>query len=205
MSADAPALLADLLRGARVWRGGARAPVESAATGHAPLDEALPGGGWPVGALTEILHDAAGIGEMGLVLPHLARVTQAGGRAAFAGPPHLPFAPALAQAGVVLPRVIMVRPSTAGATLWAAEQMLRSGAFGTVLAWPGKLHERDLRRLQIAAESGRAIGFLFRAAREARHASPAALRLQLVRTPQGLVAEVLKCRGGAPRRLRVAA
>ena len=197
--------LDELLRGARVWRGGERARIEAAATGAARLDEFLPGGGWPVGALTEILLDTAGIGELGLVLPHLARVTQAGGRAAFAGPPHLPFAPALAQAGVVLPRVVMVRPASAGAALWAAEQMLRSGAFGTVLAWPGKVHERDLRRLQLAAETGHAIGFLFRDAREARHASPAALRLRLARTPQGLQVDVLKCRGGSPGRLRVAA
>ena len=49
-----------------VWRGGEfeRAPRITLPTGVAALDRELPGGGWPTAALSEVLHDGAGIGEV---------------------------------------------------------------------------------------------------------------------------------------------
>ena len=56
-----------------LWKGrcpnGARRTLPS---GHARLDERLPGGGWPVGALTEIITPHPGLGELSLLLPALA-------------------------------------------------------------------------------------------------------------------------------------
>ncbi|MFT4241295.1 MAG: hypothetical protein QM569_03325, partial [Acidovorax sp.] len=46
-------------------------------TGHALLDAQLPGGGWPLGALTEVLQPLAGRHEWPLVLPALAQATAA--------------------------------------------------------------------------------------------------------------------------------
>ncbi len=40
-------------------------------TGFSLLDAQLPGGGWPQGALTEILCDEQGFGEVSLLLPAL--------------------------------------------------------------------------------------------------------------------------------------
>ena len=40
-------------------------------TGFATLDAELPGGGWPAGALIELLADRPGIGELSLLLPLL--------------------------------------------------------------------------------------------------------------------------------------
>ena len=45
-------------------------------TGFAMLDEALPGGGWPRGALTEILPARTGIGEISLLAPALTRLSR---------------------------------------------------------------------------------------------------------------------------------
>lgn len=202
--APAPAL-AELLQGPLLWRGDGSAHIRAESTGHAAFDALLPGGGWPVGALSEILHAEAGIGELGLVLPWLARHTQAGGRAALVGPPQIPYAPALAAAGIVLPRLTIVAPATGAGALWAAEQMLRSAVFGTVLAWPAQADEKILRKLQLAAETGQAIGILFRAASARAQASPAALRLVLNATPAGLDVEIAKCRGGIPGRRWLAA
>jgi hypothetical protein len=42
------------------------------ASGHAMLDAQLPGGGWPVGTLTELLLPHAGLGELRLLAPALA-------------------------------------------------------------------------------------------------------------------------------------
>lgn len=190
------ATLQQLLREPRIWRGDTQAPIAAEATGLPALDRVLPGGGWPAAALSELLLPEAGIGEIGLVLPWLARLTQAGGRAALVAPPHVPYAPALAQAGVVLPRLIWLRPGSVEGALWSAEQLLRSGVFGTVLLWPGSVREQSLRRLQLAAESGAAIGILFREEAAAREPSPAALRLQLSRRAGALELRVLKCRAG---------
>lgn len=76
----------------------------------------------------------------------------------------------------------------------AAEQCLRSGSCAAVLCWPQQADDRALRRLQVAAESGQALGFAYRPLREAVNPSPAALRLCIETRPPRL--RILKCRGG---------
>jgi cell division inhibitor SulA len=184
-----------LLAGRRLWRGqpgGPPAPAREP-TGHAALDAALPAGGWPEAALVELLIPADGVGELALLLPTLARLTRAGRELAWVDPPYRPYAPALARAGVDLSRLHVV--DTGGRqTAWALEQCLRSQACGAVLGWPPRADDKTLRRLQVAAETGQALGFLFRPLAAARNASPAALRLQF----ETGALRVLKCRGGHP-------
>jgi cell division inhibitor SulA/protein ImuA len=192
--------LETLLQRPDVWRGRARTPQSGfVPTGHPALDEHLPGGGWPVGALTELFPVREGIGELALLMPALAMLSQGERWIAWIGAPHCPYAPALAAAGVRLTRLLLVQPRAARDRLWATEQALRSGACAAVLAWPDRPDERALRRLQLAAEEGGAIGFLFRPERAARNASPAALRLTLTPGDSELVVQVLKCRGGWSR------
>ena len=190
-----------LLSEHRIWRGQPVArPRGRQPTGHAALDEALPEGGWPEAALTELLLRADGIGELRLLLPTLARLTQAGQPVVLVAPPYLPFPAGWRQAGVDLAHLHLVDAAPREA-LWAAEQCLRAGCVGAVLAWPmasrgSQADDRALRRLQVAADSGRALGFVFRELRAAGNPSPAALRLALDGTPPRL--RVLKCRGGMP-------
>ena len=61
------------------------------------------------------------------------------------------------------------------------EQALRSGACGAVLAWTQNVRPVQVRRLQLAAETGDGLGWLFRPAADAAQASPAALRLSVMR------------------------
>jgi hypothetical protein len=197
MTAPAPTL-GEVLARPDVWRGSSFARVTAEPSGHAELDRRLPGGGWPVGALTELFPEAQGIGEMQLVLPWIARLTQAGGRVAMVDPPHLPFAPALAQAGVVLSRLLLVRPQSEDGGLWATEQILRAGPCGAVLAWPGRLGQVELKRFQLAAEAGKTTALMFREPAAAAEFSPAALRLKLAARPGGLQIDIFKCRGGTP-------
>src|SRR5690606_33521336 len=49
---------------------------------------------------------------------------------------------------------------------------------------------------QVAADSGRCLGFALRDRRHAANASPAALRLEAVRGERGIAWHVRKCRGG---------
>lgn len=196
------ATLDELLRERRdVWRAGTtHGEAEGIATGYADLDALLPGGGWPRGALTEILCAQSGIGELSLLMPALARLSHEGRWLAWVSPPYLPYAPALAAHGVNLARMLLIRPKAASDGLWAVEQALRAGTCGAVLAWPAAGNLTQLRRLQLAAEAGNTWGVLFRPAQSAAHASPAAVRLRLEGGDDALRISVLKRRGGWPAR-----
>jgi hypothetical protein len=185
-----------LLDARRLWRGQPQArPPSRQPTGFPVLDAALPSGGWPEAALSEVLLPLDGIGELGLLWPTLARLTQSGDLVVLIAPPYLPFPAAWANAGVRLDRLQVVR-AEARDVPWAAEQCLRSAACAAVLCWPQQADDRTLRRLQLAAEAGQCLGMAMRPASAAVHASPAALRLVLETRPPRL--RVLKCRGGNP-------
>ncbi|UTW09204.1 translesion DNA synthesis-associated protein ImuA [Pseudomonas benzenivorans] len=186
--------LDSLLDQRRVWRGQPtpRAPSRQP-SGHAALDAALPTGGWPEAALTEILLPGPGLGELHLLWPSLARLTQAAERVVLVAPPFVPYAPAWQAAGLDLRHLAVIQASGRDA-LWATEQCLRSGSCAALLCWPERADDRALRRLQVAAESGQTLAFAYRPLREAHTPSPAALRLALDDRPGHV--RVLKCRGG---------
>ena len=163
-----------------VWRGGELEQVMHpvVATGHAALDRELPGGGWPLATLSEVLHDGVGIGEVSFLAAALARAAEADRLIAWINPPHLPYAPALAQARVPLENCLVVRPARNEDALWAAEQALKSGACGAALCWLGEsVDYAVLRRLQMAAEAGRSMALLFRSTAAERLSTPAHLRI----------------------------
>ncbi len=173
-------------------------------SGHEELDALLPGGGWPLGALTELLSDTPGIGELELLLPALRALARTGRCLAWIAPPYVPYAPALVQQGLPLEHIQWIRTERPQEALWAAEQALRCPAVGAVLGWSTHIVDRSLRRLQLAAETGHSFGILHRPAAAAQQPSPAALRLRLEPMSDGLVVEVKKSRGGrAGMRLRL--
>ena len=199
-----------LLAGAELWcaqdlvADDTQAPA-GLPTGFAWLDRLLPDGGWPRAALTEVLCDAPGLGELRLLMSGLAQLSQTEDRwIAWIDPPFLPYAPALAAAGVEVGRVLLVRTGAGQAPpsqralvggggrggrrepaacppLWALEQALASGACSAALAWidERKLRIGDLRRLQLRAKQGGAWAVLFRPRRAAALPSAAELRLSL--------------------------
>ncbi len=198
--------LAELLRHPALWQGGAGGEMPAAIpSGFRRLDERLPGGGWPPSTLVELLIPAAGIGEIHLLLPALRQLSLAASGEprwiAWLAPPHLPYAPALADAGLDPARMLVIQPRAGLDLLWAMEQALRSGACTAVLGWIGAADNRALRRLKLAAEEGRSPGFLFRPAAHREESSPAALRLVLAAHDDGLDVEILKSRGGMPSRI----
>jgi cell division inhibitor SulA/protein ImuA len=213
---------------ARVWRGkGASVARAVVPTGFHELDRRLPGGGWPLGAITEVFVDGYGIGELGLLMPALAALTQADPAkplkwVAWIAPPFVPYAPALQQHGVDIDRLLMIHPTSGGKNrFWAIEQVVRSGSSAGVLAWlvaadagrdargramQGAIADagRDargdviLRRLQLAAEDQGCWVLLFRPVSASRQRSPAALRIRLSRALSATRVEIIKCRGGRP-------
>ncbi len=192
--------LEELLAHPSLWRGRSRAVLATIPTGYAALDAGLPGGGWPRHGLIEILTPRPGVGELYLLLPVLAALSRAcpARWCTWVSPPHEPFAPALEEYGVALDRMLIVRTHL---PLWAHEQALRSGACEMALAWLPRASTRAIRRLQLAAEQGRALDVLCRSQRFAAEASPAMLRIALDPVTdaggQGARVHLIKSRGGA--------
>lgn len=196
--ADAAALNQLLRQTPLVWRGRATAEVQAVATGYSALDRLLPGRGWPIGSLTEIAVEREGIGELRLLVPALRHLAHAEGRPiVIVRPPHIPYAPGLARAGLPLSRIVWIEAASDDDAQWAAEQTLREGAAGAVLIWSEATADLPLRRLQLAAQDGSALAFLFRSVRRGlRNPSPAAVRLLLRPAVDALRIEVVKARGG---------
>ncbi|MFO1310438.1 MAG: translesion DNA synthesis-associated protein ImuA [Burkholderiales bacterium] len=191
-----PSALASLLSHPAIWRGDDVAHEPAAVpSGYAALDAALPGRGWPQGALTELLLEREGIGEIRLTLPAIVRLQAERRDIVWIAPPYKPYAPALAEAGVDLSRLYVVACKTPQDALWAFEQSLRAPECGAAFAWLGTQDERVLRRLQVAARDGRTWGALWRRPGVRGGANAAPLRLALSRQEGRLAVRVLKRRG----------
>jgi cell division inhibitor SulA/protein ImuA len=201
--------LADILADARVWRlkdASVAPPRPVWSTGKSALDARLPGGGWPTASLIEVLLDDTGLGEVQLFLPALVESQRGSGQGGtddvpwlvWIAPPHEPYAPALAQQGIELARLLVVRPTSATEALWAAEQALGSGVCAAVLLWLKGTDDRWLRRLKLAAEEGGALGVLFRPERHRFESSPASLRLLMTKGEHATHLDLLKVQGGRP-------
>jgi cell division inhibitor SulA/protein ImuA len=198
--------LAQVLERSDIRRGDAFAvaPTPTLASGFPQLDAELPGGGWPRGALTELLAEHEGIGELGLLLPALAALTSAGQTVVLIAPPHSAHAPAWAAAGIRLDCLHLVFPRRPRDALWAGVEALRCGGVAASLLWldvlfRGHLPANSLRRLQVAAGEGGGAAFCFRPSQLAAAASPAPLRLQLQPTGRQLRVQLLKRRGPPAR------
>jgi protein ImuA len=180
-----------------VWRAPelARAGERVAATGHAPLDAQLPGGGWPCGSLVEILQSRVGRHVWQLLLPALAEATsKGGGPIVLVDPPHLPFGPALKAQGLSPEDLLRVNTKAAQAALWASEQALRCADVVALMAWLPRCRGTDLRRLHLAAAQQGKLLFVFRGLDARAESSPARVRIEIEESEQ-LRVRILKRRG----------
>lgn len=200
----------ELITHSRVWRGSAHGSAfRTIATGFPELDRFLPGGGWPRDAVTEVIFERHGSGELSLLMPALAAMSRRGGEderwIVWIAPPLVPYAPALVQHGLNLGRVLLVHPRGTGRdALWAAEQAIQSGSSVAVLAWLDRAGDTALRRLQLGAEAHECLTVLFRPLGALARRSPAGLRLKLSPTARGTThIDVLKCRGRHPGSVEV--
>lgn len=203
----------------RLWRGSSlgSATDPTLSSGFAALDAELPGGGWPLRAVTELLTPQAGVMEWRLLAPALrgwwqgqalpAAMTGRAGRRARAAeptlrslllinPPHTPHLPGLQGLGLPPSALIWVAAATPAEALWATEQAIKSRV--AVLAWLPEARPEQIRRLQVSALGSDAPAFLMRPERAGQQSSAAPLRL--VVKPGGdwtLDVHLLKRRGPA--------
>jgi protein ImuA len=200
----------------RLWRGSSlsTAADPTLASGFAALDAELPGGGWPLRAVTELLTPQFGVLEWRLLAPALrgwwtgqALPAAAPGRRARAAmpsmrplllinPPHMPHLPGLQALGLPPSALVWVSAGTPAQALWAAEQAIKSRV--AVLAWLAEARPEQIRRLQVNALGSDAPAFLVRPERVSQQSSAAPLRLSVKPAEGwGLQVHLLKRRGPA--------
>lgn len=171
------AVIPPALEASSLWGSG----QERRPTGVPGLDQRLPGGGLRPGSLVEIVDEGAGgaatlacllarrcLGKSGQMV-----VLESVGRGA--GPHFYP--PAAAELGLDPQRLLVVQVQQARELLWGLEQTLRSPAVAVVCSWVASLAAVPARRLQLAAESGSALGLLLRPAAARGQPSWAEIRL----------------------------
>ncbi|MDN7408007.1 translesion DNA synthesis-associated protein ImuA [Burkholderia vietnamiensis] len=178
-----------------LWLGSqlARAYGKTVDTGYAALSAELPGGGWPLGALVELLVQQPGIGEMRLLRPALSELSTR--PVALLQAPHVPNALAFSYLGLPMNKLMRLRaPKTADA-LWCAERVLQAKTCGALVFWQQHIRTEALRRLHLAAQATESLLVVIRPLASAQDASPATLRLGVRPADGGLVVDVVKRRG----------
>lgn len=137
-----------------VWHADqlAQPSLPGVATGHAALDAALPGGGWPPGALTELLLRPRQWPEWRLLLPALLAAAQRG-QIVLVGPPATPNLQALAAQGLPAQALCWVKAPHPHDRQWAAEQALRCTQVAAVVLWLSAGPPDPLRRLHLGAQA----------------------------------------------------
>lgn len=217
------ALRAQISRIESAGRGSARRPVLP--LGLAALDEALPGGGLPLGALHEIEGERAEWDDgvtLGFCLALLARLRRLSSNNQSTCAKHILwisrwgdlYPPALVALGLDPGRFIMVRAKAEPDLLWAMEEGLRCNRLAAVVGEVEGLDRLAGRRLQLAAEASGVTAFAlhrrFRPRRRGRDASAALSRWRVtaarssdtedatfIGRPRWRL-DLLRCRGAAP-------
>ncbi|WP_277592520.1 translesion DNA synthesis-associated protein ImuA, partial [Roseateles saccharophilus] len=191
----------------RLWRGSSLGQTADPTlpSGFAALDAQLPGGGWPLRAVTELLTPQPGVLEWRLLAPalgggwagHRQRIAAPAARTLLLiNPPHTPHLPGLQALGLPPSALVWVATTTPAETLWATEQAIKSHV--AVLAWLPEARPEQVRRLQVNALGSEAPVFLVRPEHARRQSSAAPLRL-VVQPGEGwtLAVHLLKRRGPA--------
>ena len=165
------------------------------------LSEAFSAQGLPAGSLVELLSavDGAGAWTLALILARHA----CGERKILvvADGPRCFYPPAACRLGIDLRRTLVIRPKEREHAISALAQALRCPAVGAVLGGFERLTSPEYRRLQLAAETGGAVGLLVRPASARTMPSFASIRLRVAPCVCGelnrrIQVEVLRRRGG---------
>jgi protein ImuA len=135
------------------------APQKRVESGFDELDAAL-GGGFPAGALHELIAASNATGARALALRIAANAAGAGRWILYFDAAGDLYPPSAEFMGISLERLLVVRIHRRADTLWALEQALRCSAVAAVVAAVGRLEPLEARRLQLAAEIGGAVVLL---------------------------------------------
>jgi protein ImuA len=175
---------------------------EARVTSGSPVFDRLLQGGFRRGSLVEWLGEE-GSGATCLAWHAARQACQEKELIVVVDPRRRFYPPAALRQGETgsgaLRNIVVAHPANRRDQEWTLTQALGCAGVAAVLCWPERLDERAFRRLQLAAERGRALGLVIRDPRALREPSWADVRLVV----QGLPAddrrrfrvEVQRCRG----------
>ncbi|MBA4030893.1 MAG: hypothetical protein C0478_08380 [Planctomyces sp.] len=180
-----PRTVVELQEQIRRWERKSVASTTSVlSTGCEAFNELFPAGGIRPGSLVEWLERDAG-GATTVSLAVARNVCPPRRPLILIDPQHELFPLALKGLGFDLSRVVIIRPTSEQEAFWTCEESLRCPGVGLVWAPLANLHVTGFRRLQLAAEASRGVGFLLRSAQAARQPSWAESRLRVDPRPSG--------------------
>lgn len=185
----------DLLQSKRlIWQGSQqRETVSYVSSCYTNLDQKL-GGGFPTSGVVEIISEI-GIGELRFITPYIKK-NQQQGLTVFINPPSTLCAEYFAQQGVSLNTIVSITTKTKTEALWAAEQCLKSGSCSSVMLWQPLLEVHQVKRLQLASETGHCLFFSFSNNKHQQFGLPITLSLRLDAQDTGLCVHIDKRKGG---------
>jgi protein ImuA len=175
--------------------------------GSSGLGDLFPEQGLAAGSLVELLPGVPGAGAWTLALLLASYACGERKTLLIADPERCFYPPAARKFGLDASRIVIVRPRTARDALHALGQALRCSAIGTAIGEFERLQDREVRRLQLAAESGGTVGVLLRPVSALGAPSFASVRLLMHPEPadrnvcptgswRRVRLEVLRCQGG---------
>ncbi|MCX5591893.1 translesion DNA synthesis-associated protein ImuA [Alcaligenes endophyticus] len=164
-----------------VWRAHQLPSVvgTTLSSGFSQLDAELPGRGWPVGTLIELIpQHTCGTAELSLLQPCLQALTPAT-LIVLLTPPHPPCLQAWYHHGLAQHRLLWLNSDTAADAYWAALQVLRHHQHAFLCYWPAHpLSYAQLRQLHVLARQTQNVLFLMPPASAGQRPSPAPLRVR---------------------------
>lgn len=194
--------LQDLLqRVPAVWPADAVATRSSnvVSSGFAALDAVLPGGGWPVGDVIELLTPQFGVVDWSVLSPAAkAFSTDHAPRVVMIGPPNEPYLPGLRRMDLPVDRVHWVVANKPAERAWVAEQLVKCSSPMLLMVWMSHARADQIRRLQVCAQSSSSLIFVFRPELAARESSASPLRLVLRPKAVDQIEVSIHKRRGAP-------
>lgn len=168
-------------------------------SGLPEIDQLL-SGGFVKGGIT-VLTGLSGSGRMSIAAHLIAEETRAARPVAWIDAKGTLYPPALANLGVRLNRMLVVRGAKER-SVYAAEQIIASRAFGVVvgIGLDPYLDETRARRLQTATEATDTTTVLILEPRAAERFGNAVMKLSMTRRASSMIVQVDKDRTGAAGR-----
>jgi len=190
-----------LLQKGDVWRGHSQRFVASATvdSGHPQLNNRLLNKGWPRSSLIELCQASPGCGDWLLFGPAVVRLLLENPQhhAALLNPPARPFAEGLLQAGIPLNQLLVVQSNNKADFIACFTELARSSSCCFIMSWQPKsfLTYTELRKCQLATNSGKGLYIFIRPAQASQTSSPAGLKLYSAFAGQQLLVQIIKQRG----------
>jgi len=147
-----------------------REPGQSLDTGLWQVEQAFPGGVFPLGAVHEFISNACqdAAATNGFMTGLISQLVQKG-IALWVSNRRTIFPPALSAFGIDPERIIFIDVWRQKEVLWAIEEALKCHALTAVIGELGELSFTESRRLQLAVEQSRVTGFIHRYSANSAH------------------------------------